>query len=65
MEQENIIFKVLTQTQRNIYGIYSLISWIVTQELTMSTIQPTEHIELRRKEDQGVDTSVCIEWGTE
>ena len=32
--------------------------WILVQKLIMPMIQPTDHIELRKKEDQGVDASV-------
>jgi hypothetical protein len=32
--------------------------WILTQNFTMPMIQPTDYMECRRKEDQGVDASV-------
>jgi hypothetical protein len=32
--------------------------WILAQKLTVPRIQPTYHMELRRKEDQVVDASV-------
>jgi hypothetical protein len=32
--------------------------WILAQKLTMPTIQFTDHMEFRRKEDQGVDASI-------
>jgi hypothetical protein len=44
MELENI-----NQTQKNIHGMYSNLP----KKLTMPVIQPTNHMEFRRKEDQG------------
>jgi hypothetical protein len=32
--------------------------WILAQKLTVPTIQSTDHMKLRRKEDQGVNVSV-------
>jgi hypothetical protein len=31
--------------------------WVLVQTLTMPRIQPTDHMELRRKEDQDMDAS--------
>lgn len=31
---------------------------ILSKKLTIAMIKPTDHMELRRKEDQGVDASV-------
>jgi hypothetical protein len=38
--------------------------WILTPKLTMLMIQLTDHMELRKKEDQGLMFQSCIEGGT-
>jgi len=48
MEIENIILSEVNQTQKR----------------TMPMIQPTDHMELRKKEDQGVDASVLHRVGS-
>jgi len=57
MELENIILSELTQSLKNTWYVVSN-KWILTQKSTMLIIQPTENMERRRKEGQGVDASV-------
>jgi hypothetical protein len=38
--------------------------WILAHKFTMPMIQPTDQMELRRMEDQGVDVSVLHRVGT-
>jgi hypothetical protein len=47
----------VTQTPKNTRYVLPN-KWILAQKLTIPTIQPTDHRELRRMEDQNVDTSV-------
>ena len=61
VELFSIILCEIIQTQKNTYCVCTN-KWILTQKLIMSMIQPTDHMEHRRKEDQGVDTSV-LHWG--
>jgi hypothetical protein len=96
MELENIILSEVTQTQKNILGMFSLISgfffpcgcwdlnsgpseeqsvllttepslqpdkWIVTQKLRIPTIQLTDHMKLKKKEDQSVNASIPLRRG--
>ena len=55
MELENIIFSEVTQPQKNIHGIQSLISRILASHLGVTKIQFTDHLKLKKKEDQSVD----------
>jgi uncharacterized membrane protein len=51
MELENITLSEATQSQKNTYGMYSLISGISQKNLGISTIQCTEHMIPKKKED--------------
>jgi hypothetical protein len=67
MDLENIILSEVTQTQKNTHGIYSLISLFscnsLSKEHGISAIKLTDHMNLKRKEDQRVDTSVLLRRG--
>ena len=62
IDLENIILSELTQSQKNIHGMYSLISGYETKSVEY-TIQLTDHMKLKRKEDQKVDVSVLLRRG--
>jgi hypothetical protein len=44
--------------------MYSLITWILVKEHVILTIQLTDHMKLKRKEEQRVDASVLLRGGT-
>ena len=54
MELENIILSQVTQSQKNTHGIHSL------TYIAIPKIQFTDHMKLKRKEDQNVDASVLF-----
>jgi hypothetical protein len=61
MELENIILSKLTQSQKNTYCIHSLKSrWMLDQKLQIPKIQFTDHMKLRKKDDQSVGVSVPL-----
>jgi hypothetical protein len=60
MELENIILSKVIQSQKNIHGMRSLIIGILAPKLGISKIQSTDHMKLKKKEDQSVDTSVPL-----
>jgi len=62
MDLENIILSELTQLQKNTHGVYSLISDI-RQKLGLPMIQLTDHMKLKRKEDQNMDASALLRRG--
>jgi hypothetical protein len=63
MELENIILSEITQSQKNTHGKQSLISGCLAQKFGIPKIQFTDHMKLKKKEDQRVDTSVFLEGG--
>ena len=65
MELENIILSGVTQSQKNTHGMHSLIImyWILVQKLGIPKIQFTNHMKLKKKEDQSVDTSILLRRG--
>ena len=64
MELENIILSEVTRPQKNTHGIHSLNKWILAQKLRIPKIQFTDHMKLKKKKDQSVDTLVFLEGGT-
>jgi hypothetical protein len=54
MGLENIILSEVTQSQKNTHGIwYTLIDkWILAQKFGIPKIQFTDHMKLKKKEDQ-------------
>ena len=60
MELENIILSVVTHSQKNTHGMYSLVSVILGQKLRIPKKQFTDHMKLKKKEDQSVDASVLF-----
>jgi hypothetical protein len=58
--QTNSIFFLSEVTQTKKEHIWNVLTdkWILAQKLRMPMIQPADHMELRRKEDQSVDVSV-------
>ena len=59
MKLENIILSEVTQSQKKTHGIYSLIS----SKLRTTKIQFTDHMKLKKKEDQSMDASVLLRRG--
>jgi hypothetical protein len=60
MELEHIILREATQSQT----WYALIDkWIVAQKLGIPKIQLIDHMKLKKKEEQSVDTSVFLRKG--
>ena len=57
MELENILSEV-TQSQKNRHG-----KWILGKEWGIPTIQLTDHMKLKKKEDQSMDASVLLRRG--
>ena len=56
IELENIILSEVTQSQRNIHVMYSLISGLLPQTLRIPNIQLTDHMKIKKNEDLSVDT---------
>jgi hypothetical protein len=65
MNLEDIILSGVTQSQKNTHGMHSLIImyWILVQKLGIPKIQFTNHMKLKKKEDQSVDTSNLLRRG--
>jgi hypothetical protein len=61
MELENIILSEVTQTQNTWFALTD--KWILAQKLRIPKIQLTNHMKLKKKEDQSVDTSVLLRRG--
>ena len=56
MDLEDIILSEVTQSQKNTHGMHSL-KWILAQKLRIPNIQFIDHLKVKNKEDQSVDTS--------
>ena len=64
MELENIILSKVIQSQKNTHGILSLIhGYYNAQKLGIPKIQFTDHMKLKKNEDQNVDASVLLRRG--
>jgi hypothetical protein len=64
MELENIILSEVTLSQKNTHGVHSYHDkWILAQKLRIPKIQSTDHMKLKKKEDQSVDTSILLRRG--
>jgi hypothetical protein len=63
MELENIILSEVTQTQKNHTWYVFTDKWILAQKLRIPTIQPTNYMELKKKEDQSVCASILHRTG--
>ena len=61
MELENIILSDITQSQKDTQNIHSL---ILSQKFGIPKIQFTDHMTLKKKEDQNVDASGLLRRGT-
>ena len=57
IELENIILSEITQTRKDIHGMYSLISGYYLPKLRIPMIQLTDYIRLNKKEGQSVDAA--------
>ena len=57
MDLEDMILSEVMQSQENTHGIHSLIGGYY---LRISKIQFTDHIKLKKKEEQSVDASVLL-----
>jgi hypothetical protein len=56
---ENIIPSKETQSQKNTHGLYACTDkWILAQKHGIPKIQFTNHMELKKSEDQSVGASV-------
>jgi hypothetical protein len=56
---KNIILSKVTQTQRNTHTWYVLTDrWILGAKLRIPTLHPTNHMELKKKEDQSLGVSI-------
>ena len=63
MELENIILSEVTQNTKA-HTWYALTDkWILAQKLRIPKIQFTDHMKLKKKEDQSVDASVFLRRG--
>jgi hypothetical protein len=60
MDLEDIILSEVTQSQKNTHDMNSL---ILAQKFGISKIQFTNHMKLKKKEDQSVDTLVLLRRG--
>ena len=62
MELENIIVGEVIQSQKNTHGMHTG-KWILAQKLGIHKIQFTDHMKLKTKEEQSVDTLVLLRRG--
>jgi hypothetical protein len=62
MELENITLSEVTQSQKNVHHTrYALTDkWILAQKFRIPKIQFTDHVKLKKKEDQSVDASLIL-----
>jgi hypothetical protein len=63
MDLENIILSEVTQVTKEYTWYVVMDKWIVGKEHGIPTIQLTDHMKLKRKEDQRVDASVLLSGG--
>ena len=63
IQVETIILSEVTQTLKDMLGMYSLISEILAPKLRISMIQLTDHMKLNKKEGQSVDASIPLRRG--
>ena len=62
MDLENIILSEVTQSQKNTHGMHSLTDkWKLAPNLRILKIQFTDHMKLKKKEDQSVGVSVLLQ----
>ena len=57
MELENIIPNEVTQIKKNTWYVFTD-KWILAPNLKIPTIQPINHMELKKKEEQNVEVSI-------
>ena len=62
MELENIILSEETQSQKNTHDNI-IDKWILAQKLGIYNRQFINHMKLKKKEDQSVDTSTLLRRG--
>jgi hypothetical protein len=62
MEVENIILREVHQSQKNTHALTD--TWILTQQFRIPKIQFIDHMKLKKKKDQSVDTSVLVRRGS-
>ena len=60
MDLEDIILSEVTQSQKNIHDMYSLIKWILAQKPRIFKILFAKHMKHKKEEDQSVDTSFLL-----
>jgi hypothetical protein len=60
MELEIIILSEVTQSQKNTQWYALTDKWILAEKLQILKIQFTDHMKLKRKEDQSVCASVLL-----
>jgi hypothetical protein len=63
MELDNTILSEVTQTQKNMHCIYSLISGYLAKKFRIPTIQLTDCMKLNKKEGPSINTSIPLRRG--
>jgi hypothetical protein len=63
MELEHIMLSEVTQSQNGTLIDALTDMWLLVQKLRIPKIQLTDHMKLKKKEDQSVDTSVLLRRG--
>jgi hypothetical protein len=63
MYLEDITLSEITQSQKNRTWYVLIDKWVLGKVCGITTIQFTDHMKLKRKEDQRVDASVLFRWG--
>ena len=58
MELENVILREVTPDTEELTWYVFAGKWILAQKLRISMIQPTNHMQLKKKEDKSVEASV-------
>jgi hypothetical protein len=63
MVLEDIILSEVRQFQNNTHNMHSLLKSILSQKFRIPKIQVTNHMKLRKKEDQNVHTLILLRRG--
>jgi hypothetical protein len=61
MNLRDIILSEVTQSQKNTYALTD--KWILAQKLRIPKIQFTDHMKVKKKEHQSVDSLVLLRKG--
>jgi hypothetical protein len=60
MDLEDIVLNEVTQSQMNSHDMHSHDKWILAQKLRIPKIQFAKYMNLKKKEDQSMDTSFLL-----